>query len=129
LNICFTNGSIGINWWSSRCWEPEDIAEVAKFFSALAGMEDVIKDGVKSDVLSTENKKQKINVLKYKNTILLCAWDYSSAAPVKIIVHSKEKIRSVIELRSGREIPVSRDRKSFTIILDSKRNILYSVKL
>ena len=129
LNICFTNGSIGINWWSSRCWEPEDITEVAKFFSALAGMEDVIKNGVKSDVLSTENKKQKINVLKYKNTILLCAWDYSSAAPVKIIVHSKEKIRSVTELRSGMEIPVSRDRKSFTIILDSKRNILYSVKL
>jgi hypothetical protein len=129
LNICFINGSIGINWWSSRCWEPEDVVQVAKFFSGLAGMEDIVKNGVKSNMLSTKNKTQQLHSLKYKKTMLLCAWDYTSKLPAKIFVNSKQKIRSVTELQTGKKIPVNNDQKSFTLTLDSKRNILYKIEL
>jgi hypothetical protein len=129
LNICFVNGSIGVNWWSSRCWDPDDVVRVAKCFSNLAGMEKVIKNGRKSNILSSDDKNQKLHSLKYQKTILLGAWSYKSKLTKYILVRSSRKILSVTELHSGKKIPVSRDKKSFAISFARKRNILFRLDL
>ena len=97
---CYTNGSSGIWFWSSRMWDSEDLIAYNKVIRAIAPVEDVI---VRGDLVGAAAKIEgagRVSGMKLGSRMLLLTADYFGKShgtlKVKLNLPAKSSLRDLL---------------------------------
>ncbi len=104
---CFCNGSRGINFWSNRVWDADDLAGYAKAIRMIAPVEDIIVDG---ELLECEVEGPgRVSAVRSDGGIVMLVSDYHGDTDGKVSINLKfEKDMEVVDLETGSAVDAPR---------------------
>lgn len=103
---CFCNGARGMNFWSGRVWDAENLAAYARTIRNLEPVEDILLKGKLLDGAQLQTAGRVSGVTADGEMVILVA-DYRQEAAGRVtVVLPVDRAMTATDLDTGQELPV-----------------------